>query len=89
MTTSSPPEEFSSHTPYQGHAPAPSGRRGSSGGYEYPDPTGLVPVFICDFFSVSALPEASAKKHARKIDEDDYDEADEDDLSNLSPRNCG
>ena len=39
-----PPEEFSSHTPYQGHPPAPSGRRGSGGGYEYPDPTGLVPV---------------------------------------------
>lgn len=38
-----PPEEFSSH-PYPGHPPAPSGRRGSGGGYEYPDPTGLVPV---------------------------------------------
>ena len=38
-----PPEEFSSH-PYQGHPPAPTGRRGSGSGYEYPDPTGLVPV---------------------------------------------
>jgi len=41
---SAPPEEFNSHTPYQGHPPAPTGRRGSGGGYEYPDPTGLVPV---------------------------------------------
>ncbi|KAK3169064.1 hypothetical protein OEA41_005512 [Lepraria neglecta] len=41
---SAPPEEFSSHTPYQGHPPAPTGRRGSGGGYEYPDPTGLVPA---------------------------------------------
>ncbi len=38
-----PPEEFSSH-PYQGHPPAPTGRRGSGGGFEYPDPTGLVPA---------------------------------------------
>ncbi|KAL8654626.1 MAG: hypothetical protein Q9210_001383 [Variospora velana] len=39
-------EEESSH-PYhheQGRPAAPSGRRGSGGGYEYPDPTGLVPV---------------------------------------------
>ncbi|KAL9602005.1 MAG: hypothetical protein Q9219_002113 [cf. Caloplaca sp. 3 TL-2023] len=38
-----PPQTSSSH-PYhyeQGRPPAPSGRRGS---YEYPDPTGLVPV---------------------------------------------
>ncbi|KAL8955646.1 MAG: hypothetical protein Q9183_006573, partial [Haloplaca sp. 2 TL-2023] len=27
-----------------GRPPAPSGRRGSGGGYEYPDPTTLVPV---------------------------------------------
>ena len=38
-----PPEEYSSH-PYQGRPPASTGRRGSGGAYEYPDPTGLVPV---------------------------------------------
>ncbi|KAL8661988.1 MAG: hypothetical protein Q9202_005114 [Teloschistes flavicans] len=40
------PQTSSSH-PYhheQGRPPAPSGRRGSGGQYEYPDPTGLVPV---------------------------------------------
>ena len=31
---------------------------------------------------------ASAKKLARKIDEDDYDESDEDDSSNMSPGKC-
>ncbi|KAL8670195.1 MAG: hypothetical protein Q9168_005251 [Polycauliona sp. 1 TL-2023] len=41
-----PPQSTSSH-PYhheQGRPPASSGRRGSGAGYEYPDPTGLVPV---------------------------------------------
>ncbi|KAI4244331.1 MAG: hypothetical protein L6R40_003057 [Gallowayella cf. fulva] len=46
-TTAPPPQTSSSSShPYhheQGRPPAPSGRRGS-GGYEYPDPTGLVPV---------------------------------------------
>ena len=40
-----PPQSSSSH-PYQGRPPAPNGRRGSgggNGGYEYPDPTALVP----------------------------------------------
>ncbi|KAL8680027.1 MAG: hypothetical protein Q9186_003745 [Xanthomendoza sp. 1 TL-2023] len=43
--TAPPPQTSSSH-PYhheQGRPPAPPGRRGS-GGYEYPDPTGLVPL---------------------------------------------
>ncbi|CAF9912440.1 MAG: hypothetical protein HETSPECPRED_000939 [Heterodermia speciosa] len=40
-----PPQTSSSHQ-YQGRPPAPNGRRGSggNGGFEYPDPTGLVPV---------------------------------------------
>ncbi|MCJ1278667.1 hypothetical protein MMC21_006484 [Puttea exsequens] len=43
---SAPPEEFNAHSTPPGHRPAPAGgRRGSGGGYEYPDPTtGLVPV---------------------------------------------
>ena len=44
--TAPPPQTTSSH-PYhheQGRPPASSGRRGSGAGYEYPDPTGLVPV---------------------------------------------
>ncbi|KAL8899698.1 MAG: hypothetical protein Q9207_006056 [Kuettlingeria erythrocarpa] len=32
------------HPKDQGRPSAPTGRRGSGGGYEYPDPTGLVPV---------------------------------------------
>lgn len=42
-----PPPQASSSHPYhheQGRPPASSGRRGSSSGYEYPDPTGIVPV---------------------------------------------
>ena len=40
-----PPQTSSSHQ-YQGRPAAPNGRRGSggNGGFEYPDPTGLVPV---------------------------------------------
>ncbi|KAL8950324.1 MAG: hypothetical protein Q9222_003629 [Ikaeria aurantiellina] len=42
-----PSSQASSSHPYhheQGRPPATTGRRGSGGGYEYPDPTGLVPV---------------------------------------------
>ena len=35
-----------------------------------------------------AQSKASAKKPARKIDEDDYDKSDEDDSSNVSQRKC-
>lgn len=40
-----PPQESSSHPYYpQGRPSVSSGRRGSGGGYEYPDPTPLAPV---------------------------------------------
>ncbi|KAI4190601.1 MAG: hypothetical protein L6R41_000694 [Letrouitia leprolyta] len=46
-TPVAPPPQASSSHPYhyeQGRPSVPTGRRGSGGGYEYPDPTGLVPV---------------------------------------------
>ncbi|MCJ1271621.1 hypothetical protein MMC22_011525 [Lobaria immixta] len=39
-----PPQESSSHPYHQQGRPSASGRRGSGSGYEYPDPTPLVPI---------------------------------------------